>query len=70
MRKKERMLTAVQFSKEIGASYPTVINWLDKGLVPNAEKITDERGTVWRIPESALKMSRPKRGPKPQQKKG
>jgi hypothetical protein len=70
MKRKERMLTAVQFSKEIGASYPTVISWLEQGIVPGATKKSDHRGEYWEIPESALNMERPKRGRKPSQKKG
>lgn len=62
MKVKQRMLTAVQFAKEIGASYPTVIDWLDRKLVPGAEKMSDHRGEYWQIPESALNMERPKRG--------
>jgi hypothetical protein len=69
MSKTKRLLTAVQFSREIGASYPTVISWLDLGIVPGAEKKTDHRGDYWQIPESALQMERPKRGRKPGTKK-
>ncbi len=55
-------MTATQFSKEIGASYPTIISWLDMGIVPGAIKQSDARGEYWEIPESALNMERPKRG--------
>jgi len=60
------MLTAVQFAREIGASYPTVISWLDQGIVPGAVKQSDQRGEYWEIPEAALNMERPKRGRKTQ----
>jgi hypothetical protein len=62
MKKRIRMLTAVQFAKEAGISYPTVISWLKQGLVPEAEKKSDHRGEYWEIPDSALKMERPKAG--------
>jgi hypothetical protein len=66
---KTRKLTAVQFSKELGVSYPTVMSWLSQGIVPGAVKKSDNRGEYWEIPESALQMERPKRGRKPSAKK-
>ena len=62
---KKRTMTAVQFAKEIGVSYPTIVSWLSQGIVPGAIKRSDHRGEYWEIPEAALKMERPKRGPKP-----
>lgn len=62
-------MTAVQFAKEIGASYPTVVGWLSQGIVPGARKMSDARGEYWQIPEDALKMERPRRGPKPKKAK-
>jgi hypothetical protein len=68
MNGKKRLLTASAFAKEIGVSYPTVISWLDQEIVPGAVKKSDHRGEYWEIPEDALKMERPKRGPKPKAK--
>jgi hypothetical protein len=71
VKKKERTMTAVQFAREIGVSYPTVVGWLSRGIVPGAVKKSDHRGEYWEIPEKALSMERPKRGPKPKSgKKG
>lgn len=66
---KTRKMTAVQFSKELGVSYPTVMAWLSQGIVPGAVKKSDIRGEFWEIPESALQMEHPKRGRKPGTKK-
>ncbi len=58
-------MTATNFAREMGISYPTVIRWLDRQLVPGAElKESPERGKWWEIPETALKMERPTPGPK------
>lgn len=58
-------MTATVFAREKGISYPTVIRWLDRKLVPGAElKESPERGKWWEIPESALAMEPPKPGPK------
>jgi hypothetical protein len=62
MKKRIRMLTAVQFAKEASISYTTVMSWLKQGLVPGAEKKADHRGEYWDIPDTALKMERPKAG--------
>lgn len=59
------MYTAVKFAEEMGISYPTVVRWLKRKLVPGAERETTPIGDVWQIPESALKMERPKAGRKP-----
>ena len=58
-------MTATNFAREMGISYPTVIRWLDRQLVPGAElKESPERGKWWEIPETALEMERPTPGPK------
>ncbi len=60
--RKERLLTAVKFAEEAGISYPTIVRWLKRGLVPGAQSVDTPMGKVWQIPESALKMERPKAG--------
>jgi hypothetical protein len=71
MKKGRPPMTATNFAKEMGISYPTVIRWLDRKLVPGAElKESPERGKWWEIPESALKMERPTPGPKKGTKRG
>jgi len=70
MSKKVRTMTARQFAKEMGVNYRTALNWLDDGLVPGAERKTSPIGEYWEIPEGALKMARPKPGPKKTSKKG
>lgn len=59
-------MTATVFADEMGVSYPTVVRWLKRGLVPNAElKEAPERGKWWEIPETSLQMERPPAGRKP-----
>ncbi len=58
-------MTATVFAEEMGVSYPTVVRWLKRKLVPGAElKQSPDRGKWWEIPEEALTMARPKPGPK------
>lgn len=59
------MFTAVKFAGEMGVSYPTVMRWLRQKLVPGAQLEETLTGNVWQIPESALKMEKPKAGRKP-----
>jgi hypothetical protein len=61
------MLTAVEFAERAGVSYPTVMSWLRKKLIPGAElKQGDPLGTYWAIPATSIDMVKPqKRGPKP-----
>lgn len=58
-------LTAKQFAAEMRVNYRTALNWLDAGLVPGAERRNSPVGEFWAIPVSALKMERPRKGPKP-----
>jgi len=65
--KGERIMTAVEFANAIDYDYSTVMRWLKRGLVPGAEFMTiSESGNygIWRIPESALKMEKPRLGRK------
>lgn len=57
-------MTAKQFAAEMGINYRTALNWLDAGLVPGAERKKSPVGDYWEIPSTALKMERPKPGPK------
>lgn len=59
------MLTAVQFAKEAGLSYTTVMKWLRSSRIAGAEKKTDQRGDYWEIPASALAIERRRPGRKP-----
>ena len=59
------MFTAVKFADEMGISYPTIVRWLKRNLVPGAEQVETPMGNVWQIPESALQMERPPVGRKP-----
>jgi len=69
MAKKPQHLTARQFAAEMGINYRTALNWLEAGLVEGAEKKASPIGKYWEIPATALKMQRPKPGPKPGAKK-
>lgn len=57
-------LTAKQFAERMRVHYRTALNWLSQGLVPGAELKDSPIGEYWEIPETALKMERPKPGPK------
>ncbi len=59
------MFTAVKFAGEMGISYPTIVRWLKRGIVPGAILEETPAGSYWQIPESALTMERPKAGRKP-----
>lgn len=59
-------MTARQFAEKMEVNYRTALNWLEAGLVPGAERRTSLIGEYWEIPDVALRMERPKPGPKPQ----
>jgi hypothetical protein len=58
-------MTAKKFAEQMEINYRTALNWLEAGLVPGAERKISPIGEYWDIPEEALKMERPKPGPKP-----
>lgn len=63
------MLTARKFAQEMGVDYTTVVRWLKNELVPDAvRQESEDRGVWWEIPETSLKMERPKPGPAPKAK--
>jgi hypothetical protein len=64
-KKQSRVLTARQFAEEMKINYRTALNWLEAQLVPGAQRQPSPVGEYWEIPEAALKMKRPKRGPIP-----
>lgn len=61
------MLTAKKFAERAGITYPTVIAWLKKGLIPKAKFIEKSPlGPYWEIPAASLaKVQKQKTGPKP-----
>jgi len=61
------MLTARKFAQRAGITYPTVMAWLRKGLIPGAKMTEDSPlGNFWQIPaESLEKVQKQKTGPKP-----
>lgn len=64
------MLTARQFAEARNVAYTTVINWLNKTLLPGAEK--EELaygGFMWLIPENAIAPEL-KPGPKAKKESG
>jgi hypothetical protein len=66
MRKKaDAVMTARQFAGRMDVHYRTALNWLEGGLVPGAQRKSSPVGEYWEVPEAALKMKRPKSGPKP-----
>jgi hypothetical protein len=64
-KKMQRAMTARRFAEQMDINYRTALNWLEAGLVPGAERKQSLAGDHWEIPEAALEMKRPKRGPKP-----
>lgn len=70
MTKKAQPVTAKGFAAEMGINYRTALNWLDAGLVLGAERKSAPISEYWEIPDTALKMERPKLGPKKASKKG
>jgi predicted site-specific integrase-resolvase len=67
---KSEILTAKKFAERAGVTYPTIITWLKKGLVPKAVLIEDSpHGAYWQIPATSLdKVEKQKPGPKPAKK--
>ena len=63
-----KVMTAKQFAVQMAVNYRTALNWLEAGLVPGAERKLSPIGEYWEISEAALKMERPKPGPKPKSK--
>jgi hypothetical protein len=61
----DKFMTAVEFAKKIDYDYSTVMRWLKQGLVPGAEFVPVSGGFgVWKIPQSALGMEKPRLGRK------
>lgn len=58
-------MTAKEFAKHMTIHYRTALKWLDAGSVPGAKMQQSPIGNYWEIPTTALKMRRPKPGPKP-----
>jgi hypothetical protein len=55
-------MTATEFARLKGVNYRTVLNWLEKGLVPGAVEKRGPKGKYWYIPRTALEMEAPQRG--------
>ena len=52
------MLTAKKFAERAGVTYPTIIAWLKKGLVPEAVLVEDSpHGAYWQIPATSHSQS-------------
>ncbi len=61
-KKLPRVMTAKQFAEQMSINYRTALNWLEANLVPGAERKPSPVGEYWEIPDTALKMERPRRG--------
>lgn len=64
-KRQQHVMTAKQFAEQMSVNYRTALNWLEAGLVPGAERKSSPIGEYWEISDAALKMVRPKPGPKP-----
>jgi hypothetical protein len=63
MEKKQELMTAREFARQLKVPYTTVAGWLQKGQVEGAEAQMVGTFKVWMIPTSVLKtFERPKRG--------
>jgi hypothetical protein len=69
-KKADEPMTTKVFAEEMGINYRTALNWLRDGLVPGAVEQDSPIGKYWLIPRSALKMEKPKPGPKGGTKRG
>jgi len=69
---KPETLTAKKFAERAGVTYPTVISWLKKGLIPGAQFVEEAPlGPYCQIPaESLEKVQKRKTGLKPAAKEG
>src|SRR5262245_58390180 len=68
MRKKSKMITARQFAEMHDTPYTTVATWLQRELIPGAEKQElPYGGYVWMVPQNAPK---PELRPGPKRKDG
>jgi hypothetical protein len=72
----QQMLTTAQFAEHYQVAYTTVMTWLQRGIVPGAQRVPTPRGDVWEIPASATKeftppaKGRPKKAAKKSKKGG
>jgi len=58
-----RTMTVKEFAEAMDVTYTTVIRWLKFGIVPGAYTEEVFPGMdVWRIPQQAVSMQRPKAG--------
>jgi excisionase family DNA binding protein len=48
----ENLINATEAATRINVSDQTMINWINQGRVPGAQKV----GRTWIIPESSLKL--------------
>lgn len=53
MGKATKMLTPRQYAEANGVAYTTVMNWLQRGKIPEAVKRDTPTGHYWEVPESA-----------------
>lgn len=53
MAKKAKMVTPRQYAEARGVAYTTVMNWLNRGLIPGAARQETPTGHYWEVPETA-----------------
>jgi hypothetical protein len=58
-RGKTEMLTTAQFAEHYQVAYTTVMTWLQRGIVPGAQRVPTPRGDVWEIPATATQEFTP-----------
>ena len=55
-------MNSMEFAEKMGVSYHSAMRWLRLGIVPGAVKVGPRQ--EWDVPEEALKMEKPRPGPK------
>jgi hypothetical protein len=63
-------MSAHVFAQKMGVHYRTALTWLRDGIVPGAVERETPMGNYWEVPRDALKMTKPKPGPKPRTASG
>lgn len=62
-------MTVAEFAKKRGVPYHRAVRWIRNGWITGVEITTFGKARFYKVPESALKFTPPKKGPKPGSKK-
>lgn len=59
----DKLYTSNQAAERLGVSRPTIYNWVEAGLFPNAYRLSGGEKSPLRIPESDIKAFEARRQP-------